>query len=145
MSTRPGLVTQSCEKSCWAACMESWTYAAWYFDKRTEQQLLWTFGDKDDGCRLDPSSTKYMQFLLTFDLKEQIRGAGQMTARSANAILGTGDYFMFIEQQDEGSSHARLAYACDGGILRAMDPDPTNGGFVHCRVDQLGKILILKS
>ena len=141
MSMRPPAVPQSDLARCWAACMESWTSLSAYWDSHTQQYFADTYGGWKGG--LDAGSGRFASFLSDYSLGMMFAEAGKLDGSDIEWLLGDppGGYFMFIEKQGGGVSHARLAYRYTSGKVYAMEP--ANGTFPGFTPSALKKIMIL--
>jgi hypothetical protein len=70
--------------------------------------------------------------------------AGQFTASAASSLIDSDwGYFMFIEMQGPGASHARLAFDVINGQIRAMEPADGQPDFIVGPPSGLRKLMIL--
>jgi hypothetical protein len=138
MAIRPEYVMQSDTQRCWAACMESWTAAAWYWTRINQGVLVGLYSDNSSGG-LMAGGVKYREFLLRFDLKEYIIPAGGLEEKLVKRWMDLMGYFIVIMESGTGS-HAMLAYDASGGQLQVMDPAR---GYQKGALGDLGKALCL--
>lgn len=133
MGARPAYIKQTLSASCWAACMEA--LGGLTFRVASHQQIWyvtqWGVGFPSGG--LDYNSSAFDKFCNAFGFSKVIVPAGGLTEAQVLRWLAPGsDYFIFIEQQNPTTSHARLAYAWRstdfGAGIEVMDPDPRTGG-----------------
>ena len=82
---------------------------------------------------------------MDHDLGIQFFNAGKLTAAVVGDLLeGDSGYFMFVEQQSPGNSHARLAYAVTSrGYMGAMEPASTRGNYIWGLPEALKRTMAL--
>ena len=143
MALRPKRVIQAADEMCWAACMEAWTEAAWYWQK-VEQGIFAMYYGTGANYGLDPSGSKYQNLLYNWYMNDRVVGSGQMSPGAVRSWLWMG-YFMIIFKTGPKTSHAMLAYdITSGDDLRVMDPNK-DGGFRTGSLNSLpGDLLIVK-
>lgn len=142
MSLRPPAVKQGITNKCWAACMEGWSYISWYWPNTGQDAFVQKYGST--GGALDARSTQFAQFVQDWNLGMAFYEAGQFTAGAASSLIDSDwGYFMFIEMQGPGVSHARLAYDVINGQIRAMEPADGQPDFIVGPPGGLGKLMIL--
>jgi len=123
--------------------MESWTSAVAYWPTTKQDDFVSKYGTGDHGA-LDASSQNFATFTSDWKLGIQFYDPGQFSASAASGLLNNNwGYFMFIELQGGGVSHARLAYDVADANLRAMEPATTGSDYIVGPASGLKKIMIL--
>jgi hypothetical protein len=142
-SMTPPVVKQGVEARCWAACMESWSYMVGDWPNKAQEVFVQQYGSTNDA--LDAGSSKFAQFVTDHDLGIQFFNPGKLTAAVVGDLLERDSgYFMFVEQQSPGNSHARLAYAVTSrGYMGAMEPASTRGNYIWGLPEALKRTMVL--
>ncbi|MEO8055521.1 MAG: hypothetical protein ABI768_10215 [Acidobacteriota bacterium] len=138
----PPVVKQGVTARCWAACMESWSYMVGDWPNKTQDVFVQQYGSTNGA--LEAGSSKFLAFGDAYDLDTQFFNPGKLTAAVVSDLLeGGSGYFMFIEQQSPGISHARLAYAVSRGYIGAMEPASNRGNYLWGRPEALKRTMVL--
>jgi hypothetical protein len=143
MSIKPPKVTQEKVASCWAACMVSLSRRSWRVADCVDHNQRWYWERWGPGlptAGLDYKSDDFDKFREYFGFSKSIEPAGNVTENKVWDWLRSGDYFILIEQQTDGS-HARLAYDWADGGIKVMDP--AVGGASRVFPENLNQVVVL--
>lgn len=141
---KPYKVKQKKDWGCWAACMESWTSAVYYWKTRTYDDFVLAYGGSRDS--LDTESG-FINLVKYYSLNIYIFPPKGLDVSHVNYTLTEqrehGRFSMIIEQLTPNSSHARLIYNNDieKDCIDVMEP--RTGEFTTIYASTLEKTMLL--
>jgi len=142
MGSKPEKIRQKYIASCWAACMESLSKKSFRLETHFQDWYVSQWGPGPPTGGLDYNSQDFETFRQEFGFSKSIVPAKKLTEDQVLGWLRGGDYFILIEQQENGS-HARLAYDWIEGGIQVMDPDPATGGYKRLFPVDLNQVVVL--